>query len=111
MADLDLASGEDLNAFEARLRDLYSKGRISAGKYFSSRARERARLYLSKESPRAQSGHGALRRLPASHARLFLGNAVYWKPPLTFDYVYTMILPDFHRELRKEFDKQGRRSP
>ena len=45
----------------------------------------------------------ALSRLPAFRARLFLGNALYWRPPFTFDYVYTMVLPDIPRELRKEF--------
>jgi hypothetical protein len=32
-----------------------------------------------------------------------LGNALYWKPPFAFDYVYTMILPEIPRGLRKEF--------
>jgi hypothetical protein len=36
----------------------------------------------------------AVRRLPAFSSRLFHGNALYWTPPLKFDYVHTMILTD-----------------
>jgi hypothetical protein len=45
----------------------------------------------------------ARQRLPDFASRLFLGNALYWKPPFEFDYVYTMILPEIPRSLRKEF--------
>jgi hypothetical protein len=45
----------------------------------------------------------ARQRLPDFASRLFLGNALYWKPPFLFDYVYTMILPEIPRDLRKEF--------
>jgi hypothetical protein len=45
----------------------------------------------------------ARQRLPDFASRLFLGNALYWKPPFAFDYVYTMILPEIPRDLRKKF--------
>jgi hypothetical protein len=165
MPDSDMKPTEDLNAYEARLRDLFSQGQISAEEFFECYAREITELYLSKDNPRAQSGHGsdvfwwrhvrsmilepilsdgtfidigcanghliesldkwmqntdvavqfyglelskglfdlAVQRLPAFSARLFHGNALYWKPPFRFDYVYTMILSDIPRELHKEF--------
>ena len=40
-------------------------------------------------------------RLPDYAPRLFIGNALDWKPPFQFDYVYSMILPDLPHELRK----------
>jgi SAM-dependent methyltransferase len=156
---------ESLNDFDARMRDLYSKGQVSAEEFFRRCSEETEKLYLSKDNPRAQSGHGsdvtswrhvrsmilepitsggtfidigcanghliesldcwmrntdvrvqfygleiskklydlAVRRLPEFSSRLFHGNALYWKPPFRFDYVYTMILPDLPSELHREF--------
>jgi SAM-dependent methyltransferase len=45
----------------------------------------------------------AVRRLPDFAPRLFHGNGLSWKPPFTFDYVYTMILGDLPLELRGAF--------
>ena len=165
MAESSKRSDEDLNAYESRLREMRSSGRISTEDYFACCEKECAKLYLSRDNPRAQSGHGsdiyrwrnvrwmilepvyhdgtfidigcanghliesldrwmrstdvhvdfygleisqglfdlAQRRLPDFASRLFLGNALYWKPPFEFDYVYTMILPDIPGDLRKPF--------
>ncbi len=165
MADYEMRPTEDLNAYESRLHDLYSRGLISIEEYFRCYSQENTKLYLSQDNPRAQSGHGsdkywwrhvrsmilepifsdgrfidvgcangyliesldrwmkntdvdvqfyglelskglldlALHRLPEFSSRLFHGNALYWKPPFRFDYVYTMILPDIPRELHREF--------
>jgi hypothetical protein len=43
----------------------------------------------------------AVRRLPEFAPRLHLGNGVDWRPPIKFDYVYTMTLPDLPGALRK----------
>jgi len=45
----------------------------------------------------------AQRRLPDFAPRIFLGNAMDWRPPFHFDYVYTMLLPDIPDCLRKPF--------
>ena len=42
-------------------------------------------------------------RLPDFAPRIFLGNAMHWRPPFRFDYVYTMILDDIPDDLRKPF--------
>jgi SAM-dependent methyltransferase len=48
---------EDLNAYEANLRDLHCHGHITTDDFFEAYARENARLYLSETDPRRQSGH------------------------------------------------------
>ncbi len=63
---------EDLNSYEARLRDLHQRGRITADQYFATYARENSRLYLSQTEPRRQSGHS--------------GDLYYWR------HVRSMIL-------------------
>lgn len=45
----------------------------------------------------------AVRRLPEFSHRLFNGNGLSWRPPLLFDYVYTMVLGDLPPGLRHEF--------
>jgi len=165
MLSVEKRTDENLNTYEARLHELYSSGQISAEDFFSNCERECTQLYLSRDNPRAQSGHGsdvyrwrnirwmilepihqdgtfidigaanghliesldqwmrntdvqvdfygleisqglfdlARHRLPDFSSRLFLGNALYWKPPFAFDYVYSMILPDIPCDLRKSF--------
>jgi len=57
--DYEKRPGEDGNDYEARLRQLYSKQQITAEQYFALAAEETTGYYLSKENPRAQSGHGS----------------------------------------------------
>ncbi len=42
-------------------------------------------------------------RLPGWEDRLFHANAYYWKPEIRYDYVYTMILPDFPDDYQEPF--------
>jgi hypothetical protein len=165
MPQTDIGPDEDLAAFEDRLRAMYSRGQITIDDYFDGYSRENTKLYLSRDNPRAQSGHGsdirtwrnvrsmilepivsdgrfidvgsanghliesldawmhntgvavdfyglelsqglhqlALCRLPHFASRLFCGNALSWKPPFRFEYVYTMILGDIPAELHRDF--------
>lgn len=45
----------------------------------------------------------ALRRLPGWEDRLIHANAYTWQPEVRYDYVYTMILPDFPDDYQEPF--------
>ena len=51
--------GENLNEYETRLREAYERGSITREAFFENTERECSRLYLSRDNPRAQSGHGS----------------------------------------------------
>ena len=165
MSDTAMRATENLNEYDARMRKLYEAGKITAEQFCLGCAEASGRVYVSRDNPRAQSGHGsdvyrwrnvrwmileainrdgtfldvgcanghliesldtwmdgtgvevefhgleisddlyrlAWERLPDFRLRLHHGNALYWKPAFQFDYVYTMILPDFPESLRKGF--------
>ena len=163
--DLVMGPDENLNDYGDRMKVALSAGRLTEGEFFSRMSHATASLYLSRDNPRAQSGHGsdiyrwrnvrwmileavyrdgtfidigcanghliesldrwmrstdvhiefygleisqalfdlARRRLPDFAPRIFRGNAMDWRPPFPFDYVYTMILGDIPHSLRKPF--------
>jgi hypothetical protein len=165
MSDLTMLPDENLNEYDERLKALFEAGKITAEQFSSGCAEASGRVYISRDNPRAQSGHGsdvfrwrnvrwlileaicgdgtfidvgcanghliesldnwmndtgvavefhgleisdelyrfACDRLPSYRPRLYHGNALYWKPAVQFDYVYTMILPDFPLSMRKSF--------
>lgn len=163
MSELYMRPGENLNEYDERLKGLFEAGRITADQFCDACAIASGREYLSRENPRAQSGHGsdvyrwrnvrwlileaicgdgsfidvgcanghliesldkwmdgtdvnvefhgleisselfelAQQRLPEYRSRLYHGNALSWKPLFQFDYVYTMILPDFPLRMKE----------
>lgn len=54
-----MQSDETLNEYDARLSQMYTAGQINADDFFSNCEHESTKLYLSKDNPRAQSGHGS----------------------------------------------------
>lgn len=156
----------DLNAYCDELSAALKDGLISEEQWYQMRRDATAELYLSREDPRGQSGHGgdadrwrytrvhmiiealhkdgtfidvgcanghlieclhnwvqgtgmeiefygldfsekivkfARKRLPAFKKRLFVGNAVTWKPEKKFDYVHAHEISYAPRDREKEF--------
>ena len=56
MATIKKHKNENLNDYEARLRELFTNQKISADDFFGNSERECSKLYLSRDNPRAQSG-------------------------------------------------------
>ena len=158
-----MRSDENLNEYGDRMRQELEAESISEKVYFDLMSAASETLYLSRDNPRGQSGHGgspswyrsvrmmileaidssgtsidvgcanghlieslgqwlvgtdvqvelhgleissglarfARERLPDWRERIYQGNALYWQPPVRFDYVYSMILPDFSASIQK----------
>ncbi len=59
MATVPKEPGEDLNCYESRLRRLFESREVPAEDFFENTKRECTSLYLSRDNPRGQSGHGS----------------------------------------------------